>query len=132
METFKNGFGETLVKVENKSLYNRVKSCIPIRLTSNGESSADVRQTVIDCIAEVIKDEVGDDLPNEYMNKYYILQMYLGDNGGGKWENYFSEMLEFVNNMKEKGYDIWMIDWINDCADDVSTIQFGFREENKL
>ena len=41
-------------------------------------------------------------------------------------------MLEFVNNMKEKGYDIWMIDWINDCADDVSTIQFGFREENKL
>ena len=44
-----------------------------------------------------------------------------------KWENYFSEMLGFVNNMKGKGYDIWMIDWVNDCADDVSTIRFGFR-----
>ena len=33
METFKNEFGETLVKVEDKSFYNRVKSCIPIRLT---------------------------------------------------------------------------------------------------
>ena len=62
METFKNEFGETLIKVEDKSLYNRVKSCIPIRLTSNGESTADIHQTVIDYIAEVIKDGVDDDL----------------------------------------------------------------------
>ena len=127
METFKNEFGETLIKVEDKSLYNRVKSCIPIRLTSNGESTADIHQTVIDYIAEVIKDGVDDDLPNEYTDKYYILKMYTGENGRGKWENYFSEMLGFVNNMKGKGYNIWMIDWINDCADDVSTIRFGFR-----
>ena len=62
METFKNEFRETLIKVEDKSLYNRVKSCIPIRLTSNGESTADIHQTVIDYIAEVIKDGVDDDL----------------------------------------------------------------------
>ena len=78
METFKNEFGETLVKVEDKSFYNRVKSCIPIRLTSNGESTSDIHQTVIDYIVEVIKDEMGEDLPNEYMDKYYILQMYMG------------------------------------------------------
>ena len=72
METFKNEFGETLVKVEDKSLYKRVKSCIPIRLTSNGESTADIHQTVIDYIAEVIKDEMGDNLPNEYIDKYYM------------------------------------------------------------
>ena len=79
METFKNRFGETLTKVEDEFLYKRVEDCIPIKLTSNGESSADIRQTVIDYIAEVIKDEVGDDLPNEYMDKYYILQMYMGE-----------------------------------------------------
>ena len=78
MEIFKNEFGETLAKVEDKSLYDRVKSCIPIRLTSDGESTADIHQTVIDYIAEIIKDEVGDDLPNEYMDKYYILKMYMG------------------------------------------------------
>ena len=66
--------------------------------------------------------------PNEYTDKYYILKMYTGENGRGKWENYFSEMLGFVNNMKGKGYNIWMIDWINDCADDVSTIRFGFSK----
>ena len=91
METFKNEFGETLIKVEDKSFYDRVKSCIPIRLTSYGESTADIHQTAIDYIAEVIKDEVGDDLPSECIDKYYILKMYMGENGGGKWENYFSE-----------------------------------------
>lgn len=125
MEIFKNDFGETLVKVEDKSLYKMVEDCIPIRLTSNGESTADIHQTVIDYIAQVIKDELGDD----YKEVFYVVQMYMGENGCGKWENYFSEMLGFVNNMKGKGYDIWMINWINDCLDDVSTIQFAFRNK---
>lgn len=129
METFKNKFGETLINVEDKSLYKIVEDCIPIRETSNGESTADIHQTVIDNIAQVIKDELGNDLPNEYTDKYYIVKLYMGENGCGKWENYFSEMMGFVNNMKGKGYDIWMIDWINDCLDDVSTIQFAFRNK---
>ncbi len=129
METFKNEFGETLINVEDKSLYKIVEDCIPIRETSNGESTADIHQTVIDNIAQVIKDELGDDLPNEYIDKFYIVKLYMGENGDGKWENYFSEMMNFVNNMKGKGYDIWMVDWINDCPDDVSTIRFGFRNK---
>jgi len=48
--------------------------------------------------------------------------------GNGKWENYFSEMMGFVKNMKKNGYDIWMVDWVNDCPDDVSTIKFGFKK----
>jgi hypothetical protein len=52
----------------------------------------------------------------------------MGENGSGKWENYFAEMLGFVKNMKSKGYDIWLVDWKNDCLDDVSTVCFGLRE----
>ena len=128
MKTFKNEFGETLIKVDDKQLYKIVKDCIPIRETTNGESTADIHQTTIDYIAQVIKDGLGDDLPNEYTDKFYVIQMYMGENGNGKWENYFSEMMGFVKNMKKNGYDIWMADWVNDCSDDVSTIRFGFKK----
>lgn len=123
METIENEFKETWVKVKDESLEKTIAQCIPFIVDSNN------RQIEIYYLAEVVKDEPGDDLSNEYQDKYNVVALYMGKNGGGQWEDYFMYMELFAKNMRNEGFRLWMIDWKNDCADDVSTIRFGFRKE---
>jgi hypothetical protein len=108
MKTIENEFGETWIEIEDDNLKKTIIDSIPVH--------KEKFQTVINYLAKVDTDT------------HYIVSLYMGENGSGKWENYFAEMLGFVKNMKSKGYNIWLIDWKNDCLDDVSTVCFGLRE----
>ena len=55
---------------------------------------------------------------------HYVGIVYGGLNGPGNWNNYFKDLGKIIN----KGLkNVWLIDVINDCADDVFTARFGFR-----
>jgi len=65
---------------------------------------------------------------------HYVLTVYGGANGGGgdkKWQDYFMLIRKFFAAISEKFHTrVWMVDWKNDCADDVWYLRLGF-DDNK-
>lgn len=121
-ELVKNEFNETWVKVEDEELLNKFK-----RATYGCEDD----RFWVDFVAEVVKDEVGQDLPNkDQPNKHWVVGFHAGRNGDGEWNEYFLDAISIVNRLtKEEGFkSAYLIDWINDCADDVSWLRIGVTE----
>lgn len=61
---------------------------------------------------------------------YDILTIGGGANGTGNLSDYLQEVTSIVNNLKKKKCIVWLIDWINDCLDDVWTLRLGVMTEN--
>lgn len=72
----------------------------------------------------------------EGKDDYDILTLYGGLNGKGDFLNYMRQVITIIHNLESQGLskvkDIWLIDWINDCPDDVWTLRIGIRNENPL
>lgn len=64
---------------------------------------------------------------------YDILTLYGGLNGKGDFLSYMSQVTTIVWTLENedlvKVKDIWLIDWINDCPDDVWTLRIGIRNK---
>ena len=74
-----------------------------------------------------------------YDNKgYVIVRLFGGRNGGGDWKLYWAELYQFIKDLKgtlipkeslnqdhNAFLNVWLIDLINDCADDVFDMIIG-------
>lgn len=66
----------------------------------------------------------------EEMDDYDILTIHGGLNGSGDFHYYLTQILAIVLQFESElnVNDIWLIDWINDCPDDVWTLRIGVRK----
>ena len=85
----------------------------------------------LEYVAEVIEDETGASLPNEYEDRRYIALLTAGKNGDGDWIDYlidahniFADLTDLDVGGFEKAY---LVKWENDCADDVSYLYIGLK-----
>lgn len=65
--------------------------------------------------------------PNE---RYCIARIYGGLNGTGKWEEYLEDINKLLKDIK-KTYHTWVLQILNDCLDDVWTLEIGVRWSEK-
>lgn len=105
-----NEFGETWKKVKGEKLA-RILPCF---------EGFEENKFRLDTFSEVIKDELGEPIPNEYQDTHYVLEISAGKNGPGDWIEYLADMISIMNKLKKIFDDVYLIDWKNDCADDVS------------
>ena len=54
---------------------------------------------------------------------HYIVTLYGGLNGKGDLFDYLNDVQHIVTQLD----DVWLIDWINDCLDDVWVLRIGIR-----
>ena len=54
---------------------------------------------------------------------HYIVTLYGGLNGVGELFNYLNDVQYIVAQLD----DVWLIDWSNDCLDDVWVLRLGVR-----
>lgn len=50
-----------------------------------------------------------------------------GANGSGDLVKYISLIKKLAKAMKERFADVWLLDWANDCCDDVWTLRLCFK-----
>lgn len=56
-------------------------------------------------------------------NNHYVVTLYGGLNGYGRLHNYLNDVQEIINQFD----DVWLINWDNDCLDDVWVLKIGIR-----
>ena len=114
-------------------IYNKVK----FALTGTEENKFD-----IDYIAK------SQGLEEDHL--HYIIHLWAGKNGKGKWNEYFTDAISIINRLTsedkenklwlpktetmyesidvgEMFKEAWLIKWENDCLDDVSDLYIGVR-----
>lgn len=67
---------------------------------------------------------------------HYVATFFGGANGGGgddKLQTYLLIIRKLVAGMSERlEGEVWLVDWKNDCADDVWSLRLGFRVGDKF
>lgn len=80
-------------------------------------------------VADVIVDELGHEIPNEYQNKRQVIFIHGGKNGDGEWNEYLVDALSLFNKLKSKEFggfnDVYLCKWDVDVADDVFYMWIG-------
>ena len=72
-------------------------------------------------------EEIKEDDPNGDANPYYILTLYGGLNGNGKLLFYMEDIEKLIKKLMIRFTNVWLINWTNDCPDDVFDISIGLR-----
>lgn len=85
----------------------------------------------LEYVAEVIEDETGASLPNEYEDRRYIALITAGKNGDGDWIDYLIDAHNIFADLTDPdvgGFEkAYLVKWENDCADDVSYLYIGLK-----
>lgn len=71
----------------------------------------------------------------EEKDDYDILTFYGGLNGRGDFYRYLEQVMGIVSRLELEFnvmWDIWLINWINDCLDDVWTLKIGIRNKHNI
>lgn len=69
-----------------------------------------------------------DDEDENCRNKtFYILSLYGGLNGRGQFLFYLEDVAKLIKKLTIRFDRVWLIDWKNDCPDDVFEIRLGMR-----
>lgn len=63
----------------------------------------------------------------EYYDDYAIISLHGGKNGCGNWEDYIEVISNLILTLDNYFSDVWLIDLINDCPDDVFDLRIGLR-----
>ena len=58
---------------------------------------------------------------------HFIVTIGGGANGSGDLVKYISLVKKLAKAMKEKFADVWLLDWANDCCDDIWTLRLCFK-----
>ncbi len=67
------------------------------------------------------------DEENEDGGRYFILTVDGGLNGRGKLLFYLEDVAKLVKKLMTRFTYVWLIDWNNDCPDDVFRLRLGLR-----
>ena len=59
--------------------------------------------------------------------RYFILTVEGGLNGCGKLLFYLEDVAKLVKKLMTRFTYVWLIDWENDCPDDVFRLRLGLR-----
>ena len=85
----------------------------------------------LEYVAEVIEDETGASLPNEYEDHRYIALLTAGKNGDGDWIDYLIDAHNIFADLTDPdvgGFEkAYLVKWENDCADDISYLYIGLK-----
>lgn len=85
----------------------------------------------LEYVAEVIEDETGASLPNEYEDRRYIALITAGKNGDGDWVDYLADAHNIFTDLIDPdvgGFKkAYIVKWKNDCADDISYLYLGLK-----
>lgn len=85
----------------------------------------------LEYVAEVIEDETGASLPNEYEDRRYIALLTAGKNGDGDWIDYLIDAHNIFADLTDPdvgGFNkAYLVKWENDCADDISYLYIGLK-----
>ena len=57
-------------------------------------------------------------------DQYLVVRFFGGLNGPGKWTEYMSQITKLINEIS-KEYHCWLVQLVNDCIDDVFTLDIG-------
>ena len=63
----------------------------------------------------------------EDFGDYVELTIHGGLNGYGEWRDYFSDLIDLIDNLD---VPVWVIDFFVDSVDDVFTIKLGVIPKN--
>lgn len=69
----------------------------------------------------------------EEKDDYDILTLHGGLNGSGDFYRYLEQVIAIVSKLElefNTMWDIWLIDWINDCPDDRWVLRIGIRTKH--
>lgn len=107
-------------EVFNKSLKDELENDIRHFLTFIDDSNTNL---LVDKF-----EEIGKDVLDGYEDSpYYILELDGGLNGCGRFLFYMEDVSKLIKKLMLRFKDVWLIDWINDCPDDVFTLRLGMR-----
>ena len=108
------------------------------KVPNNDAMSEIVDEIVKDCCADPDLDFMPDNIRLSSLHRveggYYIATVFGGCNGGGDYRKtivYLSVVKKFAKKLLEKFGRVWLVDWKNDCCDDVWTVRIAFSDENK-
>ena len=65
-------------------------------------------------------------VPND-VHPHYLISLNAGRNGDGKWVDYLTNLRDMFAQLGQIFENIWLVNWQNDCPDDVSTILVGAK-----
>jgi len=57
-------------------------------------------------------------------DQYLVVRFFGGLNGPGKWTEYMPQITKLINEIS-KEYHCWLVQLVNDCLDDVFTLDIG-------
>lgn len=65
------------------------------------------------------------------LDNYYVIYLHGGKNGNGYWNSYLIDASNIFEKLLFEKYgnfkDVWLIDWKNDCSDDVFDMWIGVK-----
>ena len=106
-----NEYDETWIKVTDDGVITRVTKSL---------AGCECSNLKLDFVAKVEESE------------HLVIHLYGGKNGSGQWNEYFVDLLSFINKLKEESIggfkEVWLISLKNDCADDVFDVYIGVRQ----
>lgn len=80
-------------------------------------------------VADVVKNELGQPIPNEYQDKHQIIFIHGGKNGSGEWKDYLQDAYNIFRRLTNKDCgrfkNAYLIKWDVDVADDVFYMWIG-------
>ncbi len=68
-----------------------------------------------------------DDGNYDTKTEYLILWIAGGKNGPGVWHEYLEDLTLLFGNFSKSGYDAYLIDMDNDCADDIFYVTLAVK-----
>ena len=72
-------------------------------------------------------EEVKNDKDDEFSEPYYILTVGGGLNGRGEFLFYLEDVAKLIKKLMVRFNHVWLIDWYNDCPDDVFSLKIGLK-----
>ena len=113
-----NQFGEKWRKIDCKHyIYDIVERAISDCMIDPDSQHLEVDRLSLNSIHQVDSDG------------HYIACIFGGANGGGpdhKWEIYLALVKKLVRKLNEKFGKVWLLDFDNDCCDDLWTLRLCF------
>ena len=113
-ELIVNEFNEKWVKVEDENVLAKIENCLA---ETKGE------RFCLEYVADVVENEVGQSVPNEYQRPHMIIGLHGGLNGSGRWDVYLMDVITIIHRLGLMFANVTILDIKNDVPDDVFDIR---------